>query len=59
MMDMLIEAKDEDGWQMEDEDITDLLLVFLLAGHESSAHAIMWTLIYLTQHPLSFQKAKV
>ncbi|XP_028762505.1 beta-amyrin 11-oxidase-like [Neltuma alba] len=58
MMDMLMEAKDEDGWQLEDEDITDLLLVFLLAGHESSAHAIMWTLIYLTQHPDSFEKAK-
>lgn len=58
MMDMLMEARDEDGWQLEDEDIADLLLVFLLAGHESSAHAIMWALIYLTQHPESFEKAK-
>ncbi|KAK4262478.1 hypothetical protein QN277_028033 [Acacia crassicarpa] len=58
MMDMLMEVKDEDGWQLENEDITDLLLIFLLAGHESSAHAIMWTLIYLTQHPHFYQIAK-
>ncbi|KAI9088958.1 hypothetical protein K1719_029415 [Acacia pycnantha] len=58
MMDLLMEAKDEDGGQMEDEDITDLLLLFLMAGHESTAHAIMWTLIFLGQHPQYFQKAK-
>jgi len=59
MMDLLMEVKDEDGRQLEDEDIIDLLLVFLLAGYESSAHGILWTIIYLTEHPLVFQRAKV
>jgi len=59
MMDSLMEVKDEEGRQLEDEDIMDLLLVFLLAGHESSAHGIMWTIIYLTQHSHFFQRAKV
>ncbi|KAL2668956.1 hypothetical protein AAZV13_01G159700 [Glycine max] len=58
MMDLLMEVKDEDGRQLEDEDIIDLLLVFLLAGYESSAHGILWTIIYLTEHPLVFQRAK-
>ncbi|KAK7367678.1 hypothetical protein VNO80_09696 [Phaseolus coccineus] len=58
MMDSLIEVKDEEGRQLEDENIMDLLLVFLLAGHESSAHGILWTIIYLTQHSQFFQRAK-
>ena len=59
MMDLLMEVKDEEGRQLEDEDIIDLLLIFLLAGHESSAHGILWTIIYLTENPHVFQKAKV
>nr|KYP67048.1 Ent-kaurenoic acid oxidase 1 [Cajanus cajan] len=58
MMDLLMEVKDEDGRQLEDEDIIDLLLVFLLAGHESSAHGILWTIIYLMEHPHVLQRAK-
>jgi len=59
MMDLLMEVKDEEGRMLEDEDIIDLLLVFLLAGHESSAHGILWTIIYLIDHPHVFQRAKV
>jgi len=58
-MDSLMEVKDEEGKQLGDEDIIDLLLVFLLAGHESSAHGILWTIIYLTQHSNFFERAKV
>ncbi|KAL2348255.1 hypothetical protein Fmac_002255 [Flemingia macrophylla] len=58
MMDLLMEVKDEDGRKMEDEDIIDLLLVFLLAGHESSAHGILWTIVYLMEHPRVLQRAK-
>ncbi|KAL9327537.1 hypothetical protein ACSQ67_002540 [Phaseolus vulgaris] len=58
MMDSLLEVTDEDGRKLEDENIMDLLLVFLLAGHESSAHGILWTIIYLTQHSQFFQRAK-
>ncbi|XP_027362084.1 beta-amyrin 11-oxidase-like [Abrus precatorius] len=58
MMDLLMKVKDEEGRRLEDEDIIDLLLVFLLAGHESSAHGILWTIIYLMEHPHVFHKAK-
>lgn len=58
MMDLLMEVKDEEGRMLEDEDIIDLLLVFLLAGHESSAHGILWTIIYLIDHPHVFQRAE-
>ncbi|XP_057762256.1 beta-amyrin 11-oxidase-like isoform X1 [Arachis stenosperma] len=58
LISVLMEVKDEEGRQLEDEDIVDLLVIFLLAGHESSAHGILWTIIYLTQHPLLFLTAK-
>lgn len=59
MMDLLLGVKDEDGRQLEDEDIIDLLIVFMLAGHESSAHGALWAVIYLSQNPEFFTKAKV
>lgn len=58
-MGLLLGVEDEDGWTLEDEVIIDLLLSYLLAGHESSAHGILWTVIYLLQNPQVLQKAKV
>ncbi|KAJ1414598.1 Cytochrome P450 [Sesbania bispinosa] len=58
MMDLLMEVKDEEGKQLEDEDIIDILLIFLLAGHESSAHGVLWTIIYLIDHPHVLHRAK-
>ncbi|XVF13575.1 hypothetical protein REPUB_Repub08aG0219100 [Reevesia pubescens] len=58
MIDLLMEIEDENGQKLRDEDIIDLLLMFLLAGHESSAHAAMWAIIYLSNHPEMLLKAK-
>ncbi|KAB1227111.1 Beta-amyrin 11-oxidase [Morella rubra] len=58
MMDLLLGVKDEDGKQLEDEDIVDLLIVFMLAGHESSAHGALWAVIYMSQNPEVFKKAR-
>ncbi|XVF52398.1 hypothetical protein PTKIN_Ptkin05aG0015100 [Pterospermum kingtungense] len=51
MVDLLMEVEDEYGKKLEDEDIIDLLLMFLFAGHESTAHTAMWAVIYLHDHP--------
>lgn len=59
MIDLLIEAEDENGKKLEDVHIIDLLIINLLAGHESSAHASMWAVLYLNRHPEMLQKAKV
>ncbi|XP_050385906.1 ent-kaurenoic acid oxidase 2-like [Argentina anserina] len=58
MMDSLLEVEDEEGNKLTDEDIIDILLMYLNAGHESSGHTIMWATTYLQQHPEYFQKAK-
>lgn len=59
LMDLLLGVRDEEGRRLEEEDIIDLLIVFMLAGHESTAHTTMWAVIHLSQHPEVFRKAKV
>ncbi|XP_031407316.1 ent-kaurenoic acid oxidase 1 isoform X2 [Punica granatum] len=58
MMDALLEIKDENGRKLSDEEIIDVLLMYLNAGHESSGHTIMWATIFLQQHPQILEKAK-
>ncbi|XP_039167236.1 ent-kaurenoic acid oxidase 2 [Eucalyptus grandis] len=58
MLDMLMEVEDEDKMKLEEEDIIDILLMYLLAGHETSAHGTMWAALYLHEHPDILQKAR-
>ncbi|XVF51939.1 hypothetical protein PTKIN_Ptkin04bG0224300 [Pterospermum kingtungense] len=58
MIDQLLEVEDENGEKLEDEDIADLLLGFLLAGHETIAVTAMWLTVYLHDHPEMLKKAK-
>ncbi|XP_062098807.1 ent-kaurenoic acid oxidase 2-like [Humulus lupulus] len=58
MMDALLDVEDENGRKLSDEEIIDVLLMYLNAGHESSGHTIMWAAIFLEQHPEILQKAK-
>ncbi|KAF5198546.1 Cytochrome p450 [Thalictrum thalictroides] len=59
MMDNLMIVEDENGEKLDDEQIIDILLMYLMAGHESSAHLTMWIVVLLQEHPDMFQKAKV
>ena len=59
MMDLLMEVKDEDGEELDDETIRDLIFGKLFAGHETSAYTAMWAVLFLTKHPHIFQRAKV
>ncbi|XP_044483813.1 ent-kaurenoic acid oxidase 2-like [Mangifera indica] len=58
MMDELLDVEDENGSKMEDEEIIDIFVMYLNAGHESSGHTMMWATILLQQHPEFLQKAK-
>nr|GME16517.1 ent-kaurenoic acid oxidase 2-like [Ipomoea batatas] len=58
MMDRLMEVKDENGKQLDDEEIIDVLVMYLNAGHESSGHVTMWAALLLQKHPEVFKKAK-
>ncbi|KAM2622952.1 hypothetical protein FF1_027941 [Malus domestica] len=59
MMDAMLDVEDDDGSKLTDEDIIDVLLMYLNAGHESSGHTIMWATVFLQANPEAFQRAKV
>lgn len=59
LLDILLEVEDESGHKMGNEDIIDLLIVFLFAGQKTTAIAMMWSIIYLTDNPHFMKKAKV
>ncbi|XP_065864866.1 ent-kaurenoic acid oxidase 2-like [Euphorbia lathyris] len=58
MMDALLESADENGRKLSDQEIIDVLLMYLNAGHESSGHITMWAAVLLQDHPEILQKAK-
>lgn len=47
----LIHARDEDGSEMSDRQLRDEVITFLLAGHETTALALSWSIYLLGQHP--------
>ena len=59
LMDLLLDVKDENGEKLDDEEIIDVILMYLNAGHESTAHATLWATLFLDEHPEYLQKAKV
>ncbi|MBC9179715.1 cytochrome P450 [Roseomonas ludipueritiae] len=52
LIDLLLGASDpETGQRMDDRQITDNLVTFLTAGHETTALGLAWTLDLLGRHP--------
>jgi cytochrome P450 len=48
----LIEAVDEETQeQMNDQELRDEVMTFMLAGHETTANALTWTWYLLSEHP--------
>ncbi|KAG8094122.1 hypothetical protein GUJ93_ZPchr0012g21473 [Zizania palustris] len=58
MMDRLIEAEDERGRRLADDEIIDVLIMYLNAGHESSGHITMWATVFLQENPQILARAK-
>ncbi|CAJ2663909.1 unnamed protein product [Trifolium pratense] len=58
LLDIFLGMTDEMGEKLDDEDMIDLLITLLFAGHETSALAMVWSITFLTQHPLCLKKAK-
>lgn len=52
LLDMLMQAQEEgNGERMSDKQLRDEVVTLFLAGHETSAIALSWTLYLLSQHP--------
>jgi cytochrome P450 len=50
LLSVLMEARDEDGSRMDDQQLRDEVMTFLLAGHETTALTLSWTWYLLSQN---------
>lgn len=51
LLSMLLQARDDDGSSMSDLQLRDEVMTIFLAGHETTAVALCWTLYLLSEHP--------
>jgi cytochrome P450 len=51
VMSLLLQARDEDGEPLSDREMRDELVTLLVAGHETTATSLAWTLERLVHHP--------
>jgi cytochrome P450 len=51
LLSMLLAAQDEDGSRMNDQQLRDEAMTIFLAGHETTANALSWTWLLLSQNP--------
>ncbi|MDE1838205.1 MAG: cytochrome P450, partial [Euryarchaeota archaeon] len=58
LLTMLLEARDEHGHGMEDAQLRDEALTLLLAGHETTANGLSWTLYLLSKNPQALARTR-
>ncbi|MGZ5031012.1 MAG: cytochrome P450, partial [Methylobacter sp.] len=51
LLDMLLNASDDNGNKMPDRQIRDEVITIFTAGHETTANLLTWTLYLLARHP--------
>ncbi|MGZ5053295.1 MAG: cytochrome P450, partial [Methylobacter sp.] len=51
LLDMLLNANDDNGELMSDKQIRDEVITIFSAGHETTANLLSWTLYLLARHP--------
>jgi len=58
VLSLLLAAHHEDGSPMSDQELRDELITLLVAGHETTATALSWTMERLTRLPGGWQAAR-
>ncbi|MCW2951984.1 MAG: cytochrome [Conexibacter sp.] len=58
ILSLLLEARDEDGTPMTDEELRDELLTLVLAGHETTANSLAWTFERLLRTPAAYDRMR-
>lgn len=59
LLDMLLDARYEDsGLPMEESQVVDEILILLIAGHETTANALSWSLYLLANHRVELEKLR-
>ncbi len=57
ILSMLVAAEFDDGSRMSDRELRDQLMTLLLAGHETTATALAWTIDLLLHSPAALERA--
>ena len=58
ILSLLLEARDEDGESLTDEELRNELLTLVLAGHETTANTIAWAFERLLRHPDTYDRLR-
>lgn len=58
LLDMLLDARYEDGTAIEEEQLIDEILILFVAGHETTSNALTFTCELLARHPEVRQKVE-
>lgn len=59
LLDMILGATSAgNGEGIEDEEVLDTAVTFVIAGHETTSQALSWTMYYLNQNPLWFDRIR-
>ncbi|NWF69630.1 MAG: cytochrome P450 [Chloroflexi bacterium] len=56
LLSMLLEARDDNGAGMSDQQLRDEVMTLFIAGHETTAMALSWALYLLAQNPAALEK---
>jgi cytochrome P450 family 135 len=56
ILSLLVQARHEDGSAMSDVELRDELMTLLLAGHETTATSLAWTIELLMRHPAALER---
>jgi cytochrome P450 len=56
VLSLLLDARDEDGQPMADQELRDEMMTMLLAGHETSATTLAWCVHYLLGAPAVLER---
>lgn len=58
LLSLLARAADEDGDRLDDSEVRDQVLIFLLAGHETTATSLAFAIHLLARHPEVQERAR-
>jgi cytochrome P450 len=58
VLSMLLEARDEDGQALTDDELRDELLGLVLAGHETTANSLAWIFERLLRTPAAYDRLR-
>ncbi|MBI5310359.1 MAG: cytochrome P450 [Actinobacteria bacterium] len=57
VLSMMLQARDEDGQPMTDQELLDQLTTLVVAGHETTSTSLSWTFELLYRHPEVMRRA--